>query len=187
MKAFRLVALAPFLVACGDQAVPVASAPPAPPDSMNRTASAPPTETPLSKARVYDLASLKTVKLSLRGKPYRMWIMDNPGKRQEGMMFLTPKEVARDQGMIFVFPTVQKAADGGGFWMRNTSLPLDIIYIGPDGRVVSVGNGVPFKESSVLPKGDYRWVIELLAGNAKEIGLKAGDRVSLPASLVAAD
>ena len=175
------------LLGCAEEKVPVAAAPPTPSDLGIRRTPAPPMPSDLSpaSARVYDLASLKRVTLRIAGKPFRMWVMDNPGKRQEGMMFLTPREVAADQGMVFVFPTTQKDDGSTGFWMRNTSLPLDIVYLSPQGRVTSIGEGVPFNETSVRPKGDYRWVVELRRGSAKRNGLKVGDAIPGIAALQA--
>lgn len=109
--------------------------------------------------------------------------MDNGGKRQEGMMFLRDEDVEEDQGMLFAFAEVQQKGEANGFWMRNTYIPLDIIYISPDGQVVNVGKGEPFKETSVPPGGSYQTVIELKGGTAARIGLKPGTRIDLPKNL----
>ncbi len=123
---------------------------------------------------------LKVALVTLKGKPFRLWLMDTGAKRQEGMMFLTKDDVADDQGMLFVFNEVQPADKSHGFWMRNCPLGLDIVYVSPGRTVVSVGKGEPYNETSVPPGGDYRWVVELKAGTAARIGLKAGDPAPVP-------
>lgn len=134
-------------------------------------------------SRVYPRADLKTVTVSLNGKPFKLWVMDTDGKRQEGMMFLRDEDVKDDEGMLFAFPDVQESGEANGFWMRNTYIPLDIIYLSPDGRVVNVGKGEPFSEKTVPPAGSYQNVIELKSGTAERIGLKPGMQVELPKDL----
>lgn len=134
-------------------------------------------------SRVYRREELKTVTVKLKGKTFHLWVMDTDGKRQEGMMFLRDEDVRDDEGMLFAFPEVQQAGEANGFWMRNTYIPLDIIYISPQGKVVNVGKGEPFNETSVPPAGTYQNVIELKAGTAAKIGLKPGDPVALPKDL----
>lgn len=102
--------------------------------------------------------------------------MDDDSKRQEGMMFLGDSEVKNDEGMIFVFDAVQPKVDHG-FWMHNTDLPLDIIYIGADKKVINVGKGMPHSDATVAPKGDYKFVLELKQGTAEKIGATPGATV----------
>lgn len=134
-------------------------------------------------SRVYRRDDLKVETVQLNGKPFRLWIMDTGGKRQEGMMFLRDGDVEADQGMLFAFSDVQQKGEANGFWMRNTFIPLDIIYISPEGRVVNVGKGEPFNEKPVTPSGSYRNVIELKGGTAARIGLKPGMLVEIPKGL----
>ena len=85
------------------------------------------------------------------------------------------RSLAADRGMLFDF---HQPMDGVAFWMRNTLIPLDIIYIGPNGTVVSIARNVqPLNERPVPAGGKTRWVLELRAGRAGEIGLLPGDRV----------
>ena len=64
-----------------------------------------------------------------------------------------------------------------GFWMENTILPLDIIFVSPQGRVLNVRQGQPYSRDVLASAGITADVIELAAGEAKRIGLKPGDRV----------
>ncbi len=97
-------------------------------------------------------------------------IADDPVERARGLMFRT--EMAADHGMLFDF-----GAEGPrSFWMRNTPLPLDIIFVAADGTVVSIArNTTPYSEASIPSEGDARFVFEVNAGIADRIGLAPGD------------
>ena len=178
---------APFLML----ALLAGCAPPPSANVGNAPTNVPPTNVPAANtaplssdaSRVFPRSELKVATVTLKGKPFRLWIMDTDPKRQEGMMFLRDEDVEADQGMLFAFPDVQPLGEAGGFWMRNTYIPLDIIYLSPQGRVVNVGKGEPFNETNVPPTGTYQNVIELKGGTAARIGLKAGDRIELPKDL----
>lgn len=102
---------------------------------------------------------------------YRVEIADDDAERQHGLMFRT--SMPDGHGMLFIFPQARPQA----FWMRNTYMPLDIIYIGEDGRIVSIVQGRPFDESP-LPSGvPAIGVLEIYAGKAAEKGIRVGDRV----------
>jgi uncharacterized protein len=95
--------------------------------------------------------------------------------RARGLMFR--EEMATDHGMLFVF-------EGEGerhFWMKNTPLSLDIIYISEVGRIVSISaHTTPFSES-IIPSGEpARYVLELNAGTSEKLGINVGDAVSSP-------
>lgn len=99
-------------------------------------------------------------------------IADDDASRARGLMFRPP--LADDRGMLFQFPAAREQS----FWMRNTPSPLDIIYIDPQGRVVSIAkHTTPFSEAPVPSYGAANGVLELRAGRSDEIGLKAGDFV----------
>lgn len=87
-----------------------------------------------------------------------------------GLMFR--EKMPRDQGMIFPFTPPRPAT----FWMMNTPLPLDLIFVGPDNRVVSIGSGKPYSQAMIESGGLTAAVIELNAGEAARIGLKPGDK-----------
>jgi hypothetical protein len=133
--------------------------------------------------RVNQLKDLKIADVKLAGQTVQAWIMDTESKRQEGMMFLTSKDVKENQGMIFVFPSLQSSQNS--FWMHNCPLGLDIIYISDRDRVVNVGDGKPESDAQVVAKADYKWVLEVRRGWAKRHGLKPGDKVKVPPGLSA--
>ncbi|MDR3692371.1 MAG: DUF192 domain-containing protein [Fimbriimonas sp.] len=138
-------------------------------------------------SRVHQLKSLKVTVLGAAGHKIDAWIMDNEQKREEGMMFLTDKEVKSNQGMIFVFSAPQPESGRYAFWMHNTLIPLDIIYISASKKVINVGLGKRLDDTPVLPKGDYKFVLELKQGTAKKLGIKPGMKVSIPDSVVSID
>jgi hypothetical protein len=79
-----------------------------------------------------------------------------------------------DHGMVFDFKQDQPVA----MWMRNTRIPLDMLFIDRDGRVVNIhARAVPFDETSIHSDGPVRGVLELNGGTAARLGLKAGDVV----------
>lgn len=103
---------------------------------------------------------------------FQVEIADSEMEREYGLM--CRRALAADRGMLFLFPRATPQM----FWMRNTLIPLDIIYIGADGRVVSISRNVqPLDESGAPSSGPAKYVLELAAGRAAQIGLLPGDRV----------
>ncbi|WP_332461086.1 DUF192 domain-containing protein [Acuticoccus mangrovi] len=99
-------------------------------------------------------------------------IADDPIERSRGLMFR--KEMARDHGMLFDFGGEGERT----FWMKNTPLPLDIIFIRADGTVVSIAHHTtPFSTDAIPSHGKARFVFEVNAGVADEIGLEPGGRL----------
>jgi hypothetical protein len=102
-------------------------------------------------------------------------IADDDAERQRGMMEREP--LPDDRGMLFQFPDVAERA----FWMSNTPSSLDIIYIDPRGRIVSIAkNATPYSEELIPSNGPASGVLELRAGRADEIGARPGDKVTHP-------
>lgn len=102
-------------------------------------------------------------------------IADDDTERARGLMFRPPLE--DDRGMLFQFP----AASEQSFWMKNTPSSLDILYIDPRGRIVSIASHTtPNSETPIPSNGAANGVLELRAGRAAEIGAKPGDTVKHP-------
>jgi len=101
-------------------------------------------------------------------------IADNDSNRSAGLMFR--RVMPDDRGMLFVFEQTRRVA----FWMKNTPLPLDLIFIGEDGRVATIKQGVPFSEASISSGVPVRFVLEVKAGTAQKAGIVAGDRLRHP-------
>lgn len=92
-------------------------------------------------------------------------------QQARGLMFRT--EMGMNEGMIFPYDPLQEL----GFWMRNTVLPLDIIFIGPDSRIINIEEGVPYRLESVYSDGPASGVLELNQGRSEELGIGPGDLV----------
>jgi uncharacterized membrane protein (UPF0127 family) len=107
---------------------------------------------------------------------FQVWIADKDQSRQQGLMFI--KDLPADQGMLFLFDRPQFAA----FWMKNTYLSLDLVFIAPGGVVVNVArDATPLSERPIMSVAPVIAVLELVAGTAARIGLVAGDRIVHPA------
>jgi uncharacterized membrane protein (UPF0127 family) len=108
-------------------------------------------------------------------RSFTIEIADDPGERSRGLMFR--QEMDNDHGMLFVFEESQPV----GFWMRNTPLPLDLVFIGQDGKVRAIERGEPFSEAPIAPGESVQFVLELNAGTAAEAGIENGDLIRHPA------
>lgn len=108
-------------------------------------------------------------------RSFSIEIADDPLERQRGLMFREKMDDAR--GMLFVFEETSDV----GFWMKNTPLPLDLVFIGEDGRVRAVLPGEPFSEAVISPGVPVRFVLEVKAGIAEKAGVGEGDRIRHPA------
>jgi len=95
-------------------------------------------------------------------------------ERSRGLMFRT--EMAPDHGMVFDFFREAPVA----FWMRNTLISLDMIFIRADGTVLSIAqNTTPLSEAGVPSNGAVRYVLEVVAGTAARLGLEPEDWIDL--------
>lgn len=103
-------------------------------------------------------------------------IADTPQKRSFGLMYR--KDLPQSHGMLFLFPREAPLS----FWMKNTPLPLDIIYINAARTVVSIAaNTTPFSEEPLPSAGPAQFVLEVNAGFCQKHGIIVGARVDLPA------
>lgn len=131
------------------------------------------------------LDKLGTVPVTIKDLSVQAWIADTDDERQKGLMFVTAAEMGPvreglERGMLFIFPRDQRT----GFWMRNTIINLDIAFIRADGTIVHTFTMAALDESSYTPSGGYRYALEVKAGLFRAHGIVAGDRVTLPDSLL---
>lgn len=99
-------------------------------------------------------------------------IADTPEKRETGLMFRDKME--QNQGMLFIFSTEEKQA----FWMHNTVLPLDIIYVNSKMEIVHIAkNAKPYDDSSLPSVKPAQYVVEVNAGYCDKTGIKEGDKI----------
>ncbi len=96
-------------------------------------------------------------------------------QKTQGLMFR--RALAADAGMLFVYDSDREIA----MWMYNTFIPLDMLFLAADGRVVHVHErAVPQSTATISSRQPARGVLELPGGTAARLGLKAGDRVIHP-------
>ena len=103
---------------------------------------------------------------------FQVEVADTLAKRELGLQYR--RELAADRGMIFLFP----APSVQSFWMKNTPLPLDMIFIGADRKIVGiVEQTVPFSLDSRSVGAPSQFVLEINGGLSKRLGIRAGDAV----------
>jgi uncharacterized membrane protein (UPF0127 family) len=111
-----------------------------------------------------------------RVHPFTIWVADDDTHRQLGLMYV--KEMADDAGMLFIYPKAQPIS----MWMKNTVLSLDMLFVRADGHIANVvENTTPQSTKIIDSKGDVVGVIELKAGTAAKLHIRAGAIVSHPA------
>lgn len=115
------------------------------------------------------------VTLTLNGHPLKLEVAATELSRNLGLMYRD--SMPADAGMIFVF----RDEEPRNFWMHNTHIPLDIVYLDSHCRIVSIKQMKPMDDSAVPSEGPAKMAIELNVGTAAKIGLKPGDVVSIPA------
>jgi len=102
-------------------------------------------------------------------------IADDEQERARGLMFR--REMAPEHGMLFLFDEPGPQS----FWMRNTHLSLDLIFIGADGRIVNIAErAVPYTDTAVRSTGPAIAVLEINGGLARQMGIAPGDQVQHP-------
>ena|SRR5438045_6022862 len=119
---------------------------------------------------------LPTTKMQIGGKQFELEIADTQRKRNVGLM--RRDSMPADHGMIFVF----SEPDTHSFWMQNTRIPLDIVFIDADGKIASIQQMKPYDLTSVSPPGPIKYAVELNEGAAAKAGAKVGDKLTLPDS-----
>jgi uncharacterized membrane protein (UPF0127 family) len=127
-----------------------------------------------------NLASMARCSLQAKGQPLQLWVARSPKERELGLMWVQPGEMADNQGMLFVFDRDQD----GGFWMKNTLIPLDIAFIRHDGTVVDIMRMEPLSLVSHTPRESYRYALEVNAGTLASAGVQVGDVLPVPGDLL---
>lgn len=125
---------------------------------------------------VHPVSGLPVVPLTVTGArgrhAFRVEVARTSAEQAQGLMFRAKMDP--DEGMIFPMSPPRNAA----FWMKNTVLPLDIIFVGPDRRILNIAaNTVPYSLDQVPSAGPVSAVLELNGGRAAALGIAPGDRV----------
>jgi hypothetical protein len=107
-----------------------------------------------------------------RDVSFQVEVADTPAKRELGLMYR--RDLPSDRGMIFLFPMETEQA----FWMKNTPIPLDMIFISSSRRIVGiVQRAAPFTLDARSVPGSSQYVLEINGGLSDRYGFKPGDRV----------
>jgi len=113
-----------------------------------------------------------TVTHNGKSQAFRVEVAQSSAEQAKGLMFRTA--MGADEGMIFPMEPPRDAS----FWMKNTVLPLDIVFIGTDRRILNIAaNAVPYSEDPLTSAGLTSAVLELNGGRAAALGIKPGDKV----------
>lgn len=124
----------------------------------------------------HPVSGLAIVPLSITSQKgthrFRAEVAATAAEQQRGMMFRT--SMAPNEAMIFPNAVPQTRS----FWMKNTVIPLDIIYVGPDQKILNIVTGEPYSTVSLPSDGPVINVVEIPGGRAAQLGIKAGDRVT---------
>lgn len=106
---------------------------------------------------------------------FKVEIARTPEEIERGLMFRD--SMPMDEGMLFLFEEAREAM----FWMKNTLIPLDMVFIAPDGKIIKIHeNALPHSLDHVSSEGAVIAVLEINGGRAAALGIKAGDRAELP-------
>jgi uncharacterized protein len=102
-------------------------------------------------------------------------VVDDDASREKGLMFR--KHLPEGKGMLFDFKREQNV----DFWMKDTYIPLDMIFIGADGRIRNIAqNAEPLSTRIIPSKGPVLAVLEVIGGTAGKLGIVPGDQVAHP-------
>jgi uncharacterized protein len=105
--------------------------------------------------------------------PFDVWVADTPQRAQQGLMFV--RDLPATMGMIFPLDTPRVET----MWMKNTYIPLDMVFIGSDGRISKIlANATPLSEQILTSDLPVAAVLELRGGEAAKLDLRVGDTVS---------
>ncbi len=125
---------------------------------------------------VHPISGLKVIPLTIthagNARTFRVELAESPSEQEKGLMFRTA--MGADEGMIFPMRPSRPAS----FWMKNTVIPLDIVYIGSDGKILNIAaNAVPYSEQPLFSNGPVKGVLELIGGRTAQLGIGPGDTV----------
>ncbi len=113
-----------------------------------------------------------TIVTSSAEHSFRVEVAETPRQRTQGLQHR--RSLDPDAGMLFDFETVEPVA----MWMKNTYVPLDMLFIAADGKVLNIARDTtPLKLAPIPSAGPVRGVLEIRAGTAAKFGIQAGDKV----------
>ncbi|MGB3864508.1 MAG: DUF192 domain-containing protein [Xanthobacteraceae bacterium] len=130
--------------------------------------------TALGEARAAELQTLEIVTRS-GVHVFAVEVATTEEEKRTGLMYR--KELPDGRGMLFDFSPGQEIS----MWMKNTFIPLDMIFIRADGRILRIAENTVPQSTAIIPsRGLAKGVLEVIAGTAKKYGIAPGDRVAHP-------
>jgi uncharacterized membrane protein (UPF0127 family) len=125
-------------------------------------------------APLEDLAAFPQATLTISGgggasHQFTIWVANTSAREEQGLMFV--RELPPDRGMVFVGAEPKVWT----MWMRNTYIPLDMLFVAVDGHVVKIAHAIPHDETTISSEVDVNAVIELQGGISDTLHLKVGD------------
>jgi uncharacterized protein len=144
----------------------------------------------LLKQRANSLLALLLVLVACSSKPAVQYVAFHTGekivsfkvevvksRKDIELGFMYRKELAPDRGMLFIFPADTQSP----FWMKNTFVPLDIVFLDKNMEVIDIiRETTPLLTKLLYPKKSYRYVVEIGAGIAASRGIEIGNKADLP-------
>lgn len=119
--------------------------------------------------------TLPTIPVQIGGVEFRIEVARTEEQKARGLMHR--RSLGAQRGMIFVY----EADEHLSFWMKNTTLPLDLAFLSRDGEILQVEELKPLSLKPVIAARAARYALELPAGSLRRLGVGPGDRVLLPA------
>ncbi len=122
--------------------------------------------------RIFPRSTLQIATPDARLHTFDSWVAEDDARRARGLMFV--RELGDSEGMLFIYPQEHPVA----MWMKNTYIPLDMLFVGADGRVAHVvENTEPESLTTIESKVPVLAVVELKAGTAARLKIRPGARV----------
>ena len=110
-----------------------------------------------------------------RRQHFDVWIADTPARQAQGLMFV--RDLPAGRGMLFPEPESRPTA----FWMKNTYIELDMLFIGPDHHIAKIAaRAPPLSLATINSDGPVIAVLEIKGGEAERRGIRIGEPVSWP-------
>jgi uncharacterized protein len=130
---------------------------------------------PQQAVRAAQLVPLVIATANGHDRVFQVEVAATPDQRERGLM--QRQAMALNAGMLFVFDRDAPVA----FWMKNTLISLDMLFIRSDGTIAHIHERAkPLDETAIPSRGSIRYVLEINGGLARTLGIRPGDQVTLP-------
>jgi uncharacterized protein len=132
-------------------------------------AASPEAPTAADMDRAFRRETLQIATPDARLHPFNVWIADDEERRNRGLMFI--RRLEEKDAMLFLWPRPQHV----GIWMKNTYVPLDILFVGADGKITRIAeNAEPLSLKTIESRSEVLAVVELPGGTASRLKIHRG-------------